>query len=48
MAKCQDSKETIISQHIGKKIRRRRIELEITQTDLGNHLPNVQKKISLL
>ena len=24
MAKCQDSKETIISQHIGKKIRKRR------------------------
>ena len=45
MAKCQDSKETIISQHIGKKIRRRRIELEMTQTDLGNHLPTSFQQI---
>ena len=45
MAKCQDSKETIISQHIGKKIRKRRIELEMTQTDLGNHLPTSFQQI---
>tara|TARA_B100000214_G_scaffold96025_1_gene66637 strand:- start:1698 stop:2081 length:384 start_codon:yes stop_codon:yes gene_type:complete len=45
MAKCQDSKETIISQHIGKKIRKRRIELNMTQTELGNQLPTSFQQI---
>ena len=45
MAKCQDSKETIISQHIGKKIRKRRIELQMTQSELGCFLPTSFQQI---
>ena len=33
------------NQHIGKRIRKRRIELGITQTDLGNHLPTSFQQI---
>ena len=39
MAKAQVEKEVVVNQHIGKRIRKRRIELSMTQTELGNHLP---------
>jgi transcriptional regulator with XRE-family HTH domain len=35
MAKAQVEKEVVVNQHIGKKIRKRRIELRMTQTDLA-------------
>lgn len=45
MAKAQVQKEVVVNQHIGKRIRKRRIELGITQTDLGNHLPTSFQQI---
>ena len=45
MAKAQVEKEVVVNQHIGKRIRKRRIELGITQTDLGNHLPTSFQQI---
>jgi|TARA_B100000902_G_C27266687_1_gene893921 transcriptional regulator with XRE-family HTH domain len=45
MAKVQVEKEVVVNQHIGKRIRKRRIELGITQTDLGNHLPTSFQQI---
>ena len=45
MAKAQVEKEVVVNQHIGKRIRKRRIELSMTQTELGNHLPTSFQQI---
>ena len=45
MAKEQVEKEVVVNQHIGKRIRKRRIELSMTQTELGNHLPTSFQQI---
>jgi transcriptional regulator with XRE-family HTH domain len=45
MAKAQVEKEVVVNQHIGKRIRKRRIELRMTQTELGNHLPTSFQQI---
>lgn len=45
MAKAQVQKEVVVNQHIGKRIRKRRIELGMTQTELGNKLPTSFQQI---
>ena len=45
MAKAQIEKEVVVNKHIGARIRKRRIELQMTQTNLGNHLPTSFQQI---
>tara|TARA_Y100000004_G_C8747099_1_gene340776 strand:- start:56 stop:457 length:402 start_codon:yes stop_codon:yes gene_type:complete len=45
MAKAQVQKEVVVNQHIGKRIRKRRIELGMTQTELGNKLPTTFQQV---
>tara|TARA_A100001388_G_scaffold26210_1_gene16912 strand:+ start:1911 stop:2294 length:384 start_codon:yes stop_codon:yes gene_type:complete len=45
MAKAQIEKEVVVNKHIGARIRKRRIELQMTQSELGCFLPTSFQQI---